>query len=120
MKVDSRNYVFAPGLPPTRVTFRFFFIKIAKEDISSRDTLFNGQSGYEMKLLSLRLQLQLSSEHDAHKTVKARLRPWLSGKNPQCFFRCPLHPGGNPGANLESIYHRCHPILLAFVWGLTK
>ena len=30
------------------------------------------------------------------------------------------HPGGNPGANLKSICHRCHPILVAFVWELTK
>jgi len=29
-------------------------------------------------------------------------------------------PGGNPGANLKSISHRCHPILVAFVWELTK
>jgi len=28
--------------------------------------------------------------------------------------------GGNPGANLKSIAHRCHPILVAFVWKLTK
>ena len=31
-----------------------------------------------------------------------------------------LHPGGNPGENLKSISHRCHPILVAFVWELTK
>ena len=30
------------------------------------------------------------------------------------------HPGGNPGANQKSISHRCHPILVAFVWELTK
>jgi len=30
------------------------------------------------------------------------------------------HPGGNLGANLKSISHRCHPILVAFVWELTK
>ena len=30
------------------------------------------------------------------------------------------HPGGNPGANLMSISHRCHPILVAFEWELTK
>jgi len=29
------------------------------------------------------------------------------------------HPGGNPGQNLKSIPHRCHPILVAFVWELT-
>ena len=31
-----------------------------------------------------------------------------------------FHPGGNPGANLKSISHRCHPILVAYVWELTK
>ena len=30
------------------------------------------------------------------------------------------HSGGNPGANLKSISHRCHPILVAFVWKMTK
>ena len=25
------------------------------------------------------------------------------------------HPGSNPGTNLNSILHRCHPILVAFV-----
>ena len=30
------------------------------------------------------------------------------------------HPEGNLGANLESNSHRCHPILVAFVWELTK
>ena len=30
-----------------------------------------------------------------------------------------VHPGGNPGANRKSISHRCHPILVAFVWELT-
>ena len=25
-------------------------------------------------------------------------------------------PGGNPGANFMSIYHRCQPILVVFVW----
>ena len=30
------------------------------------------------------------------------------------------HPGGNPGATLKSISHRCHPILVAFVWALTE
>ena len=31
-----------------------------------------------------------------------------------------LHPGGIPGANLKSTSHRCHPILVAFVWELTS
>ena len=30
------------------------------------------------------------------------------------------HPGGNPGANLESISHRCYIFEEAFVWELTK
>jgi len=34
-------------------------------------------------------------------------------------IKCVLHPGGNPGANLKSISHRCHLILVAFVWELT-
>ena len=29
-------------------------------------------------------------------------------------------PGGNPGVNLKSLSHRCHPIMVAFVWELTK
>ena len=32
----------------------------------------------------------------------------------------PHHPGGNPGANLKSISHRCHSILVAFVWELYR
>ena len=31
-----------------------------------------------------------------------------------------FHPRGNPGANLKSISHRCHPLLVAFVWKLIK
>ena len=30
------------------------------------------------------------------------------------------HPGGNPGANLKSIFPRYHPILVAFVRELTE
>ena len=30
------------------------------------------------------------------------------------------HPGDNPEANLKSISHRCHPILVAFVWEFTE
>ena len=33
---------------------------------------------------------------------------------------CWSHPGGNPGTNLKPISHRCHPILVAFVWELTQ
>ena len=30
------------------------------------------------------------------------------------------HPGGNPGANIKSITHRCYIFEVAFVWELTK
>ena len=36
---------------------------------------------------------------------------------PLCFC---LHPGGNAGANLKSISHRCYLFEVAFVWALTK
>ena len=32
----------------------------------------------------------------------------------------PLHPGGNPGANLQSISHRCYLRKVAFESELTK
>ena len=35
-------------------------------------------------------------------------------------FRGRNHPGGNRGANIQSISHRCHPILVAFAWKLKK
>ena len=41
-------------------------------------------------------------------------QPRLDSKDSGC------HSGGKPGANFESISHRCHPILVAFVWELTK
>ena len=31
-----------------------------------------------------------------------------------------IHPGGNPGANLKSISHRCHLFEVAVVWKLTQ
>ena len=30
------------------------------------------------------------------------------------------HPGGNPGATLKSISHRCHLFEVVFVWELTE
>ena len=36
------------------------------------------------------------------------------------YLRGLLHPGGNPEENLKPISHRCHPILVAFVWELSK
>ena len=34
-------------------------------------------------------------------------------------FNC-IHPGGNPGANLKSISHRCYPWEVAFKWELIE
>jgi hypothetical protein len=31
-----------------------------------------------------------------------------------------IHPGGNPGANVKSISHRCYLREVAFEWELTK
>ena len=50
----------------------------------------------------------------------------LFGKDPHWTLRAPtphvhpFHPGFNQGANIESISQRCHPVLVAFVWELTK
>ena len=38
---------------------------------------------------------------------------------PPC-LRALRHPGGNPGANLKPISHRCYRFEVAFVWELTK
>ena len=48
--------------------------------------------------------------------VQQRLR----ARTPERAPRHAPHPGGNPEANLESISHRCHPLLVVFVWELTK
>jgi len=47
----------------------------------------------------------------------ARMAARSPGKRLQC---ASIHPGGNPGANLKSISHRCHLREVAFVWKLTK
>ena len=57
--------------------------------------------------------LRMCYTHSAHSAAqRATYRP--------SHQRSSLHPGGNPGANLKSISHRCHPILLACVWDLTE
>ena len=38
----------------------------------------------------------------------------------ECRDSAGIHPGGNPGANLKSISHRCCLFEVAFVWELTK
>ena len=35
-------------------------------------------------------------------------------------LRLDYRPGGNPGANLKSISHKCYLVEVVFVWGLTK
>ena len=44
----------------------------------------------------------------------------LRGTDPEWYITEYTHPGGNPGVNVESISHRCHPIPVVFVWELTK
>jgi len=66
-----------------------------------------------------RINLQIPGVRARHVGVASRLAARGRGRQP-CLFRTALHPGGNPGANLKSISHRCHPILVAFVWELTK
>ena len=65
--------------------------------------------------------------HEFHETRRTILRislcfrVWRIGIRELGFGRPrqPSHPGGNPEANLKSISHRCHPILVVFVWVLT-
>ena len=42
------------------------------------------------------------------------------GLNPLKTWGDGVNPGGDPGANLKSISHRCYPILVAFAWESTK
>jgi len=52
---------------------------------------------------------------------RAATAPWCNTKQGLAKrWKHLVHPGGNPGANLQSISHRCHPILVAFVWDLTE
>ena len=43
-------------------------------------------------------------------------RPMLTASERKVLY----HPGGNPGANLKSISHRCYLFEVAFAWELTK
>ena len=58
--------------------------------------------------------------HPHASAFPSSLPPAASSPPRQQLLRscAPLHPGGNPGANLRSISHRCHPMLVAFVWEL--
>ena len=46
--------------------------------------------------------------------------PVVITNTPRLYFCLCLHPGVELRANIKSISHRCHPILVAFVWELTK
>ena len=60
------------------------------------------------------LSLSLSCLHDR------RLRCRLAAPFPHLItLSWDIHPGGNPGANVKSISHRCHLFEVAFVWELT-
>ena len=49
--------------------------------------------------------------------AKAKGLPWTASKVATCLHS---HPEVVLGANPKSISHRCHPILVAFVWELSK
>jgi len=62
-----------------------------------------------------------SLDWGCRRGLRWRRRAWRSSwSRLGCTARAGSHPGGNPRANLKSIPHRCHPILVAFVWELTK
>jgi len=50
--------------------------------------------------------------------LKSRSPPSMAAGRTRIAWR--VHPGSNPGENLEPSSHRSHPILVAFVWELTK
>jgi len=63
--------------------------------------------------LHISVELQYSPLHRQHlcrHAANRRIPPYTS-----LVIAKEVHPGGNPGANLKSISHRCHPILVAFV-----
>ena len=70
---------------------------------------------------TLTLTLTLSHSHSqSHSHTLGRWRLVWSSRESLVPTGIQHHPGGNPGANLKSISYRCHPILVAFVWELTK
>ena len=46
-------------------------------------------------------------------------RSWRGGTALKIQIETTCHPGGNPGANLKSISHRCYLQEVAFEWELT-
>jgi len=67
---------------------------------------------------SLRGRLSLSAPQKPCGCTPPSVSPYSDTRGPA--LSSLTHPGGNQGANLKSISHRCHPILVAVVWELTK
>ena len=57
---------------------------------------------------------------DPRPTLSCTATPIARTDEPPAKNTHGVHPGGNPGANLKSISHICHPILVVFVSELTK
>ena len=58
-----------------------------------------------------------ASRYSRRKRRRGRGMRVLEGTDVSFFF---AHPGDNSKANPKSIFHRCHPILVAFVLELTQ
>ena len=65
-------------------------------------------------------EAQSLTSQPAGSRSKFKMGGFVSTQFLAALSRASSHPGGNPGANRKSISHRCHPILVAFVWELTK
>ena len=107
MGVDLRNHLWALGLPSTRIKF--------SPDPGSNT--WEGEFGCRW------------AGRKAGGFVGRLVGRYVGGQAggrqvaSRCKWTCwvpPNHPGGNPGANLKSISHSCHPLLVVFVWELTK
>ena len=90
-----------------------------------------GHPRYPSSSSSLRSSLELSDTHVYEPSIRALLetllgtpgilpRPIRVDRLFSSWHADGCHPGGSPGADLKSISHRCHPILVAFVWELTQ
>ena len=80
-----------------------------------------------IKILTRRAQDQEGRTRHWWPPRSLRLAPWSSPTRsaPSAQGACALackenHPGGNPGANLKSISHRCYLREVAFEWELTR
>ena len=83
--------------------------------------LFGNEIPFSVPDGSFRVRLELPREY-TYTTLPSVSDASIDGPclHPQHCTLSASHPGGNPGANLKSISHKCHPILVAFVWELAK